>query len=300
MTTGYYINSGQFTDEWLADKRERQEHPELYGLISTGLMTLDDKIDGGMEKAQLVVVGGPAKGGKTTLMMTMLRALARQRLRTVVFSGEMTTIQMGNLLFSSMSRIHRSRIRRIELDERDWRQLEEVGEEIRGFPVYWNYGFSTMKDIKDILWAIEDDTKKPVECVLVDYVQLMTGSNGKSNRNDQLEEIIRELKHLTINGAQPMLVVAAAQVNRSSVRSELYDRSSFLGTGAFERYADIGMIIHEINDPSTKRATPNKRKIEIVVSRETGAGDLTVYYDGSMALIEDEIVTQVNLNRFAQ
>lgn len=298
--TATYINSPQMADEWYADKRDRYENPGLYGLISTGLATLDVRIDGGMEKGQLVIVGGPAKGGKTTLMMTILRALARQKYNTVVFSGEMTTIQMGNLLFSSMSDISRSRIRRVELDERDWDRLRTVREQIREFPVYWNYGFSTTQNIRDVIFNVENDTQKNVECVLVDYVQLMAGDNPRVKRNEQLEEIIRQLKYMTIADGKPLLVIAAAQVNRESVRHELYDRSSFLGTGAFERYADIGMIIHEINDPSTKRPAENRRKIEIVVSRETGAGDLTTYYDGTRALIKDEEIVHVDLNRFAQ
>jgi hypothetical protein len=86
------------------------------------------------------------------------------------------------------------------------------------------------------------------------------------------------------------MVIFATQMNRVSIRGGKYDANSFLGSGSQERDMDIGMIIHDVIDESTKRIVPNQKTISVVGSRETGVGELQVYYNPHTATLSDVII----------
>lgn len=283
------LNSKEMSDEWLAKQRLRHEKPDLFGLKSTGLKTLDKKLGGGIEKGQLVYVGGQEKSGKTTLLTTMANAFGIQALNGVMLSAEMTNLQMGNLLFSNLGNVERTTIRSIQVNALQWDMLDKAGKKIEKLTFHWGYGFSSIEDIDAVLLAVEEKTEKPVEVLILDYLQLMEVENKRMPRTQEIEYISRSLKRRSIARGNPMMIIAATQLNRESIRSKLYDAQSFLGSGAIERDMDIGMIVTNVENPlSVNKIMDNKKKIVIVGSRETEVGEpLEVYYDGSKARMAD-------------
>jgi replicative DNA helicase len=301
------INSKDLAKHWIDTQRKKHEHPELYKLKSTGLVSLDNALGGGVEPGQFVLVGGAQKSGKTTLLSCMTEAFAKQGMKILFLSGEMTTLQTANLFFSRMARIDRTRIRSVSLDNDDWVKLDRVAEQFAEFGIWWNHGFSTVSDIDKIVVGIEKSTGEAFDAIIVDYIQLMEAPEikGKGNRVQELEYISRNLKRRSINTlGNPALVVAATQMNRQSIRGSLYDANSFLGSGSLERDMDIGMIIHSVVDPITHFEDRYQKEIVIVGSRETGNNDgrpIKTFYNGTIALIEDAEteVSSVNMkNRF--
>lgn len=293
------INSKQLSKEWLDYQKKRQQHPELYQLKSTGINSLDKILGGGMELGQFVLVGGAQKSGKTTLMSCIAESLAKQQLKILYLSGEMTTIQMANIFFSRLSRIDRTRIRSVNLDDLDWVKLENAAQKFAEYGIWWNHGFSSIEDIRSIINLMETTNHVKFDAVMVDYIQLMEAPEmkGKGNRVQELEYISRNLKRLSIERESPMLVIAATQMNRVSIRGSLFDANSFLGSGSLERDMDIGMIIHSVLDPITHIEDRYKKEIVIVGSRETETGSCKTFYNGTVALIEDldEDMESVNL-----
>lgn len=282
------ITSEELSKEWIAKQKLRHSNPELFGLKSTGLKTLDEILGGGIELGQLVYAGGKEKSGKTTLLTTMAQSFAEQKMNYAMLSAEMTNMQMGNLLFSNIADVERTLIRSIKLETIHWQKIEKAGKKIADFTGYWGYGFSTISDIVAVLDHIEKETNKPVDAVILDYIQLMEVEKVKMNRVQEIEYISRSLKRMSIDRGQPMIVVAATQLNRESIRSKLYDAQAFLGSGALERDMDIGLIVHDIETPLTvSKVKTNKKKITIVGSRETKADSIEVYYDGSKARMAD-------------
>jgi replicative DNA helicase len=282
-----------FKQRWLEHQRERHAHPELFKLVSTGLCTLDDALSGGYELGQYVIIGGAQKSGKTTLLLKFMRAAAAQKKRFIFFGAEMTNLQIGSMLFSNMTGIERTKIRKIGLEIQDWTALERVGNEIETWSGYFNYGFSTLKDLNIVIKECEDQLGLPVEIIFGDYIQLMEAREVKGGRANEIEAISRGLKHLTIDRKAPMAAVFNAQLNRQSIRGGLVDANSFLGSGALERDMDLGLIIHEVKDEITgTRVKEHEKEIVIVGSRETGIGTIPVLYNGATATIEDKIEEQ--------
>jgi len=127
------------------------------------------------------------------------------------------------------------------------------------------------------------------DTIIVDYIQLMEAPEikGKGNRVQELEYISRNLKRKSIEREKPLLVIAATQMNRVSIRGNMIDANSFLGTGSLERDMDVGMIIHPYVNPLDHAEVKNRKTITVVGSRESDIGTTDVYYNGSIAMIQD-------------
>lgn len=284
------VDSKTLSSTWLALQKKKLAQPDLYRLKSTGLKTLDKCIGGGFEPGQFVVVGGAQKSGKTTLLSCMAESFAKQGMKILYLTGEMTNIQMANMFFSRLARIDRTRIRALNLDDLDWVKLENAAAEFENFGIWWNHGFTSVEDIASIMTLMETQNKIMFDAIMIDYIQLMEAPEmkGKGNRVQELEYISRNLKRKTIEREKPLLVVAAAQINRQSIRGNLLDANSFLGSGSIERDMDLGMLIHPVYDPFTKAEDKHQKEIVIVGSRETEGGlSIKTFYNGTIALIED-------------
>lgn len=284
------VDSRTLAQKWVEIQRNKQDHPELYKLKTTGIKGLDNIIGGGVEPGQMLVVGGAQKSGKTTLLTVIAEAFAKQDMNIAYLTGEMTNLQTANLFFSRMARIDRTKIRAIELDELDWAKIDIAAQKLSEYHIWWNHGFSTIDDIGEICKEIETKNKLTLDAVFVDYLQLMEAPNVKGGRVQEIEYISRNLKRRSINGdgQKPLIMVVASQINRSSIRGSLLDANSFLGSGSIERDMDVGVIIHSAKNPTNPTIDDPFRKIITVVgSRESGVGSCTTIYNGSIALIED-------------
>lgn len=291
------IDSEQLAKDWLDLQRLREKSPELFGLKSTGLKTLDEILGGGIELGQLVYIGGKEKSGKTTLLTTIATAWGEQKMNFIFLSGEMTNMQTGNMLFSNFSSVDRTTIRSIKINALEWTSLTEAGKRISQLSGYWGYGFSTISDIDMVINKVEEITKKPIDGIIIDYIQLMEMEKRSGNRVQEIEYFSRSLKRRSISRGKPMAVVVATQLNRTSIRSKLFDAQAFLGSGSLERDMDIGMIVHDVETPLSVIGTKtNKKKITIVGSRETATDSIEVYYDGAKARMKDLFIgAAVNL-----
>jgi replicative DNA helicase len=262
-------------DAWKRYQKLRHEHPEYFGLKSTGLASLDYILGGGVEFGQYVLIGGAQKSGKSTLLKHIAKAYGEQDVNSVFLSAEMTNMQVATMLVAEATEIDRTRIRSLGLKDDDW----EI--------ITFNYGFSTVKDIYDVIESVEYVTQRPVRAIFGDYIHLMESPVGR-NRQEQISAISRALKLLSINRQLPIAVFMAAQINREAAKAMIIEMTSFLGSGQLERDMDIGMIIHDLKDEQGD-VVPNEKNINVVGSRETGIGECRVSYNGAIAKLSDHV-----------
>lgn len=299
--TSNILYAQDMPNEWMIYQKQRHEHPELFGLKSTGLAMLDTLLEGGIELGQYVLIGGAQKAGKTTLLMKLADSFARQRVNSIFFSAEMNNMQLGSMLFSTYSGIERSRIRKLGLEIADWTRLEIAGEKIEQLTLAFDFGFSTVSDIIDSIEEVEAKVGEPVKAIFGDYIHLMEEPGIKGNMVQEIASISKKLKRLTMSrvakGNFPIAVIFASQLSREAVKGEVWSATSFYGSGQLERDMDLGMIISAARDEtaSDRREIPNRRKITIVGSRETPTGECEVAYNPNTATISDAVALKATL-----
>ena len=230
--------------------------------ISTKFSGLDNKM-GGLQASDLIVLAGRPSMGKTALATNIAFNVARARLRSwterpelsaddsqhdggVVgfFSLEMSAEQLATRILSEQAGIGSEKIRRGMISEQEFKQLVSVSQEMAAIPLYIDQtgGISIAQ-----LSARARRLKRQhgLGLVIVDYLQLMTGSSNKSdNRVQEVSQITTGLKALAKELNVPVIALSQlsrAVENREDKRPQLADLRE---SGSIEQDADIVMFVY--------------------------------------------------------
>jgi len=283
------ITAEELAPKYIAYQHERHDHPEKHRLLSSGLRDLDGVIGGGYERGQYVGIAGTEKAGKTTLLMKHMRAIADQNINTLMFSNEMRDMQIGTMLFSTLTRIERTKIRAMGLEIADWELLDRAGEKIAKLTLSFDFGTFDIDAIPDAIHEVEAKTGERVEAVGLDYFHLMDDPDFKGNSVDKFSSNSLKFKRWTFLDDIARLWLVAVHLNREASKANIVATNYFLGTGQLERDFDIAEIISKIKDPvgTSDEFLPFIRRMSVVLSRETDIGDCNVFFNGATATLAD-------------
>lgn len=282
-----------------------QELERLYQLkattdvtgLSTGFSALD-RMTAGLQKGDLVIVAGRPSMGKTSFAMNMAEyAGFRDRMPVGVFSMEMSGLQIVRRLASSMGRIDAQKMRRGRLDNDDWQRYSELLQRFNDAPFYIDDTPGlTVSELRARARRLARRTGS-LGLIVVDYLQLMTGSSGGSkseNRATEISEISRGLKGLAKELDVP--VIALSQLNRGvdSRDNKRPVMSDLRESGAIEQDADMILFIYrdEVYNPET----PDKNVAEIIIGKQRNGpiGTVKLRFDGKYTRF-DNLATGADL-----
>jgi len=226
--------------------------------LSTGLIDLDQKL-GGLHPSDLLILAARPSMGKTTLATNIAFHVARNYAwepqpdgskKTVnggvvaFFSLEMSAEQLAMRLLAEVSGVSSDRLRKGEIDASEFGRVRDAAFEIQESQLYIDDtgGLSIAK-----LAARARRLKRQVglDLIMVDYLQLVTGSDLKSNDNrvQEVSQITQGLKALAKELSVP--VVALSQLSRQVESRE--DKRPMLSdlreSGSIEQDADVVMFI---------------------------------------------------------
>jgi len=213
--------------------------------VPSGLTALD-RITAGWQKSDLVIIAARPAMGKTALVLTMARnAVVEWNKPVALFSLEMSSLQLVTRLIASESELSSEKIKKGELEEYEFLQLNEKIKKIAEAPLFIDDtpGLSIF-ELRAKARRLKEQHK--IELLIVDYLQLMTaGGEGKGNREQEIATISRSLKGLAKELNIP--VIALSQLSRA-VESRGGDKrpqlSDLRESGAIEQDADMVLFIH--------------------------------------------------------
>ncbi|GAB4396023.1 MAG: hypothetical protein OHK0053_08570 [Microscillaceae bacterium] len=182
--------------------------------IPTGFTSLD-RITAGWQKSDLVILAARPGMGKTAFSLTMLRNAAVDFSHPVaIFSLEMSELQLVNRLISAEAELESDKLKRGNLAEHEWTQLYHKTKKISDAPIFIDDtpGLSVL-ELRAKCRRLK--AQHDIQLVVVDYLQLMTASLGKSggNREQEIALISRSLKNLAKELNVP--VIALSQLSRA-------------------------------------------------------------------------------------
>lgn len=242
--------------------------------ISSGFKQID-AITSGWQKSDFIVIAGRPGMGKTAFMLTMARNIVVDNIvPVVIFSLEMSAIQLITRLISSETGISSQKLRKGQLSNYEWellykkvRYLEEAQFFIDDTP-----GLSVF-DLRAKCRKLV--TKRRVGLIFIDYLQLMTvGPENKTfNREQEISIISRSLKSLAKELDVP--VIALSQLSRA-VESRGGTKRPLLSdlreSGAIEQDADIVSFIYRpeyygFSTWDTEERSPCSGEAEIIFAK---------------------------------
>lgn len=261
------------------DVIEQRESGGVRG-IETGLVDLDEMLDGGMQRGNLVVIGARPAMGKTALGMTV-GLHAAQNHSVAMLSMEMPHSDLRDRQLAILGRIPLSHLKRPKLHGLDYGRVVEAVERSKALRF-----FASDKSGQNILQirskARTIKRKRGLDVLVVDYIGLMAGLNPKDARAYQIEEISRGLKALAKE--LDIVVMCLAQVNRGAM-----DRANstpglhdLRDSGAIEQDADVVAFIHRpiVAKPDVGEKFQNYALVRVAKNRQGRTGDVHCHYHG--------------------
>ncbi|MDF2872626.1 MAG: replicative helicase [Anaerocolumna sp.] len=211
--------------------------------VSTGFYDLDYKT-AGLQPSDLILIAARPSMGKTAFVLNIAEyAVLRGNVTTAIFSLEMSKDQLVKRIMSMHSKVNSQSIRTGELSDDDWIKLVESAKEIGNSNLI-------IDDTSSIsIGELRSKCRKyklefNLGLVIIDYLQLMTGSKKNESRQQEISEISRSLKGLARELNCP--VVALSQLSRAVEQRP--DKRPMLSdlreSGAIEQDADIVMFIY--------------------------------------------------------
>ncbi len=240
------------------------ERGEAITGVPTGYRDLDEQL-AGLQKANLVVVGARPSMGKTSFALGLAaNAAAAHQIPVLLFSLEMSRIEITNRLLCSFGQVDATHMRNGRLQERDWLRINQAVARLGDAPLYVDDSPNlTVMDIRAKARRLA--SRQPLGLVVVDYLQLMTGRNQAENRQVEVSEISRGLKILARELEVPVVALSQLSRNlemRADKRPVLADLRE---SGSIEQDADVVLFIYR--DEVYNQASEDRGTAEIIVAK---------------------------------
>ena len=280
------------------DIEYRFNHRDQLTGCPTGFYDLDD-FTNGLQKSDLIILAARPSMGKTAFALNIAQnAAIRHKVPVAIFSLEMSKKQLVQRMMCSEAEVDSQKIRKGNMQRKDWDKLTNAMEEISNAPIYIDdTGGCTLTDIRAKCRRLIMEEKN-LGLIVIDYLQLMEGS-GKEERIQQISAISRGLK--TIAREINVPIIALSQLSRAVEQRK--DRRPMLSdlreSGAIEQDADVVMFIYredyyrDSEDGDGEQMTPTGKegKSEIIIAKQRNGpvGSFDLLFQGSITKFKNPI-----------
>lgn len=233
--------------------------------IATGFLDLDYRT-AGMQPSDLILIAARPSMGKTAFVLNIAQHVAfKLGLSVAIFSLEMSKEQLVNRLFSLQSSVDAQNLRTGQLNDEEWEKLIESAGVIGRSNLF-------IDDTPGISIAeLRSKCRKlklehNLSMIIIDYLQLMSGSGRSDSRQQEISDISRALKGVARELHVP--VIALSQLSRAVEQRPDHRpmMSDLRESGAIEQDADVVMFIYR--DDYYNHESEKKGISEIIIAKQ--------------------------------
>lgn len=233
--------------------------------IATGFIDLDYRT-AGMQPSDLILVAARPSMGKTAFVLNIAQHVAFKMNETVaIFSLEMSKEQLVNRLFSLESKVDSQHLRTGNLSDSEWESLiESAGVIGKSNLIIDDTPGISIAELRSKCRKFK--LEHNLRMIIIDYLQLMSGSGRSDSRQQEISDISRSLKALARELSVP--VIALSQLSRAVEQRPDHRPmlSDLRESGAIEQDADVVMFIYR--DDYYNHDTDKKGIAEIIIAKQ--------------------------------
>ena len=257
--------------------------------IPTGFHDLDYKM-AGLQNSDLILIAATPSMGKTAFALNIAEYVTvKKNVTTAIFSLEMSKEQLAKRILAMNSRVDSQKLRTGDLSDREWGDIVDsariIGE--TNLVIDDTPGIS-ITELRSKCRKLK--LEKNLGLVMIDYIQLMTGSKQTESRQQEISEISRSLKALAREINAP--IIALSQLSRRVEQRD--DKRPMLSdlreSGAIEQDADVVMFIYRDEYYNKDTETPGITEIIIGKQRNGPIGTVRLGW-------KSELTKFVNIER---
>lgn len=256
---------------------------ELTG-VTSGFKDLD-AMTFGFQRQEMIVVAARPSMGKTSFALNVAEAAALPKpgradpVPTLIFSLEMSSAQLALRMLCARSRVNMKLLRDglVSRDGHEVNALGQAAEEFKKTPILVDDS-SNLTIMEMRAKARRIYARKKLGLIIVDYLQLVSGTDSRAPREQQVAEVSRGLKAMAKELDLPVIVLS--QLNRSSEKENRTPRLSDLReSGSIEQDADVVLMLSRPKDSDEKFQTAANVADLIVAKQRNGpVGDLKLTF----------------------
>lgn len=253
--------------------------------VPSGFVDLD-RLLGGFQRSDLVIVAARPGVGKTSLLLTFALRGAERGKTVGIFSLEMSAEQIVQRMVAAYSKIDAQRLRLGDIHDDEWPLFSDAIGRLSELPIY-------IDDTPSIS-AIQLRTKcrrlhseRGLDLVLVDYLQLMTSDFHSENRVQEVSYLSRSLKGLARELDMPLITasqLSRAVEQRTDKRPVLSDLRE---SGSIEQDADVVMFIYRDEMYHEETEKPHIAEIIVAKHRSGPTGTVQLFFNNRLTQFAD-------------
>ena len=254
--------------------------------VATGYRELDELLTG-LHGGELVLLAARPSMGKTSLGMNIIEnASIRHNAKAAIFSLEMPGEQLAMRMLCTEARVNMQNVRRGVLQEDEWLRLCEAMALIGQANIHIDATSGiTVPEIRSKARRLQ--MEQGLDIIMIDYLQLMSGSGRFGSRQEEVSGISRQLKALAQELNVPVLALsqlsraASGRANHRPILSDIRD------SGAIEQDADVVMFIHREDYYDKDCEIKNMAEIIIAKQRNGSLGTINLGWRGELTWFVD-------------
>ena len=233
--------------------------------LATGFYDLDYKTSG-LQPSDLILIAARPSMGKTAFVLNLAQYMCvRNHVPTAIFSLEMSKEQLVNRLFALESQVDSQQLRPGNLSDDDWAKLiEGAGIVGRSNLIIDDTPGISVAELRSKCRKYK--AEKGLDVIMIDYLQLMTGSKRADSRQQEISDISRSLKEIARELQVPVLALSQlsrAVEQRPDHRPMLSDLRE---SGAIEQDADVVMFLYR--DDYYNKDSEKKNIAEVIIAKQ--------------------------------
>lgn len=205
----------------------------------TGFFDLDRLTDG-LHEGELTIIGARPGVGKTTFSLQIADKMARRKKHVIYVSLEMSKEQIIQKLLAKRTRVNSRKIRNGDLKEEEINKIGIACGELSELPISLLTKTNTIQQIE--LEARRMKNKNKLDVLIVDYLQLLRNAGNFKSREQEVADISRTLKLLSIELEIP--IIALCQLNRNASRN-IPTLADIRESGSIEQDADNVIFLYQ-------------------------------------------------------
>lgn len=233
--------------------------------IETGFIDFDIKTSG-LQNSDFILIAGRPSMGKTAFVINIAQyASLHKNITTAIFSLEMSKEQLVNRMICTEALVEAQKIRTGDIEGNDWTKIAEAVSALSDAPIYIDDKSSiTITELRAKCRRLKKE--KNLGLVVIDYLQLMSGSGKSENRQQEISNISRALKALARELDIP--IIALSQLSRAVEQRKPPKPmlSDLRESGAIEQDADLVCFLYreEYYNPETEK----RGQAEVIIAKQ--------------------------------
>ena len=231
---------GTFLEQVIGTMKEIENNYKKRADFSLYMGLLDlDNIMLGLHKQELTIIGARPGMGKTTLALQIAEHIARKGLNVGIVSLEMSETQLIEKMIARIGQVNSYRLRAGTLEEDDFSKIAKICGDLEDLPFFITSKVRTIQEIEVLARRLKN--RNELDLLMIDYIQLIKNTRKCTNREQEVAEISRTLKLLSLELEIP--IVGLCQLNRNANRNEP-SLADLRESGAIEQDADNVIFLY--------------------------------------------------------